>query len=403
MRLLVLYASDLAPRSRVAPGGITSNVRGYLSGLPRDWQIEVWGVAERGVVTAGTTQSIPLADRSVRLLPLVEAGPASGRRVPLSPRYAAALAGMAVRGRLDRRHWDVVIAHRAEYLAAIGLVRPAGLLPPAIAMIHTSPWYYRTMGRLRGSAYLLGEWLAIRRATAVALVSGASLPEYRARYAQWADRFYWIPNGVDLTRFVGPEPQGWREAHGFHDRDRLLIYHGRYDAEKGIARILAVLRLLLADGGPWHLVCAGVGPLASLLARAAAGWGRNHIHDLGYLAPSAIVDLLRAGDIGVLFSDYEGLSNGLLEALAAGLPVVATDVGDNALVLGRLASELIAGPDPASLAGAVRWAWANRQRLRERAREIAGQFSLRARIERLTSLIETVGAGNIADYAAAPA
>lgn len=390
MRVLVLYASDLHPRSTVAPGGITSNVRGYLGGLPASWEIEVWGVSARDDGSTGDARTLVLATREVRLRPIVDAGPAATRRIPLAVRYCAALAARAWRDEIAER-FDVLVAHRAEYVAALTMLRPIVRLPPVIAMIHgSSAFSYRGMGLARGVAYALSERVAVEASDAVALVSGSALPYYQRRYPRRADRIQWIPNGVDLTRFAQRAPGTWRAERGLGPEDRVLAYHGRYDQEKGLRRMLDAFRLLLTDGAPWHLVCAGVGPLDALLADAAAGWGRGRVHDLGYLSPEQVVALLRASDIGLLCSDFEGLSNGLLEALAAGLPVVATDVGDNRIVIEQLASRLVTDRDPGSIASAVRWAWENRGELSRRAPQTAQRFSLATRVARLTDLIERV-------------
>lgn len=389
MRLLVLYASDLHPRSSVAPGGITSNVRGYLGGLPESWEIEVWGVAARD--REGQAKTVTIGNRQIRFRPLLDAGPAATRRIPLNVRYCAALAVRAWRDEPARR-FDVLVAHRAEYIAALRMLRPLVRLPPSIAMIHgSSAFSYRGLGVARGTAYALSERLAVGSAEAIALVSGSALPYYQRRYPRHADRLQWIPNGVDITRFSRGSTS-WRAEHGFGADDRLLVYHGRYDHEKGLGRMLDAMRLLLDDGAPWHLVCAGVGPLDVVLADAAAGWGKGRVHDLGYLSPEQIVPLLTACDLGLLCSDFEGLSNGLLEALAAGLPVVATNVGDNPLVLEQLDSRLVTDLDPASIASAIRWAWAQRAELSQRAPAIAQRYSLATRVARLTGLIEQVAA-----------
>jgi glycosyltransferase involved in cell wall biosynthesis len=254
-------------------------------------------------------------------------------------------------------------------------------------MIHgSSAWSYTAMGRVRGFGQLLGEQLAIGRADAVALVAGSTLPYYRDRYPEHADRFVWIPNGVDVARFERADGKNWRCANGFDDLDRIILYHGRYDREKGIGRMLAAFRVLADRDQRWHLVCAGAGPDGKELNSAAATWARGRIHDLGFVSPSALPSVLAAADIGLLLSDFEGLSNSVLEALASGIPVVATDVGDNRLILERVASGLIVDPDPATVAGAIECAWERREAIRAQAKRIANEFSLDARLRRLIEL-----------------
>lgn len=398
MRVLVLYAGDLAARSVVSPGGINSNLRGYLGGLPAEWEVEVWGAGDRRAGAAMAPRDVALGARTVRLRPLVAAGPADGRRVPLALRYCAALAARVATGAAGRERWDIVLSHRTEYLATLALRPVRGSLPPALSFIHgSSSWSVAHMGRLKGRGQLLGERLSLPLSDRVALVSQSSLPYYRARYPRWADRFVWVPNGVDVARFAAGDGAAWRAAHGFAPDDRIVLYVGRLEAEKGIERTLAAFRLL-AEGepaSPWRLVCAGAGRLQSLVAAAAAGWGRGHVRPLGQVAVDDMPALVAAADVSVLCSDFEGLSNSMLESLAAGTPTVATPVGDNAVVLahadGRLVTE---GFAPGDIAERVRWAYDERARLRPLARAAATRFSLEARVGRITALAREIVASN---------
>lgn len=391
MRLLVLYASDLAPRSLIAPGGINGNIRAYLGQLPDDWDIEVWGATADAADTKRNGQ-IQIGRQTIRLVPLLQTEPVDRRRIPLAPRYSLALtrAVWPFGRRLQSR--DVIIAHRVEYLAALRLAVPRRRLPPAVLMIHgSSAASQAAFGRLWGGMHRGVERLAISSADAVALVSRVSIPYYRKRYPDLAERFVWIPNGVDLNRFRNCGGEEWRRRNGFDEQDRLLMYHGRYGSEKGIRRMLAVFRLLITqDPQPWHLVCAGSGPEGSAIREAQATWGEGRIRDLGYLNPEAIPEMLCAGDVGLLFSDFEGMSNGLLEALAAGLPVVATNVGDNGVVLSHVSNDLVGPAEPSVLAEKVRWAWTHRRQLSTKALRAAETFSLDKRVERLVSLFRTI-------------
>lgn len=395
MRVLVLYAGDLAARSVVSPGGINSNLRGYLGDLPPAWDVEVWGAGDRREADAAATRDLALGRRAVRLRPLVTAGPAASRRVPLALGYCAALAREAVAGRVSRRRWDVVFAHRTEYLATLALTGRAAALPPALAFIHgSSSWSIAHMGRLKGSGQVLGERLALPLASRVALVSESTLPYYRARYPRYADRFVWVPNGVDVARFEQADGEAWRAAQGFAPADRVVLYVGRYEAEKGIARMLDAFRLLVERDGPevpWRLVCAGAGPLRSLVADAAEGWGRGRVRDLGHVAQDVVPSLSAAADVSVLVSDFEGLSNSMLESLAAGTPMVATPVGDNAVVLAHVDRGLVTdGFAPEEVASRIRWAWERRDALQAKARAAATHFSLEARVGRIVALAEEI-------------
>lgn len=159
-----------------------------------------------------------------------------------------------------------------------------------------------------------------------------------------------IPNGVDVSRFRPPEAG---ERAGLRARLALpagpvLIYVGRLVAEKRVDRLIAAFRAVRDARPDATLLIAGAGPCESAL-RAQAGVGVRFLGDVDDVAP-----WLRAADLFVLPSEAEGLSNALLEAMATGLPVVATRVGGAADVVedGR-SGRLVAVDDEPALVAAL--------------------------------------------------
>lgn len=141
-----------------------------------------------------------------------------------------------------------------------------------------------------------------------------------------------IHNGVDTTRFHPPRildrsllPEALR------DPARMIIGTvGRLQAVKDQATLLRAFAALVSshDGPPPALVVVGEGPLDASLRQLVESLGIS-AHVL-FTGPSdRIPELLRAMEIFVLPSLNEGISNTLLEAMASGLPILATRVGGN--------------------------------------------------------------------------
>lgn len=126
----------------------------------------------------------------------------------------------------------------------------------------------------------------------------------------------------------------------------------RLSDQKRIDRLLETMAMLPHA----HCAIAGEGPLEGALRRQAAKLGiGERVHFLGYR--SDVVRVLSALDVFVLTSDREGMANAMLEAMAAGVPVVSTPVSgaDEALAAGpngRLPG-LVVPPHPAALAEAI--------------------------------------------------
>ena len=139
-----------------------------------------------------------------------------------------------------------------------------------------------------------------------------------------------IYNGVDTTRFT-PREDGPRCAMpaGFARGDALIIGTvGRMQPVKDQATLLRAFAGLAPRHARARLVMAGSGPLAADLRALAAAlgvgervWFPGTVHD--------VAGVLRHIDVFVLPSLSEGISNTLLEAMASGVPALATSVGGN--------------------------------------------------------------------------
>ena len=269
------------------------------------------------------------------------------------PRAGAALAAplylagarRAVAAALRRRRYDLVHAH---------WIVPNGIAVPSLPRAGGA----RFAIGLHGSDVFLAERPALRpfarRALAHAdLVTGCS-PELVARIAALgfpAERARVIPYGVDAARFSpGAAVRGlWRERLGIPAAAPLVLGVGRMATKKGFQVLFAALPAILAAHPEAHVVLAGGGDLLAGLARAAARWpGRVHLP--GPVLHGDLPDLYRAADLFVLPAvhdrkgNVDGLPNVILEAMATGLPVVATRVSGIPLavvdgVTGRLVPE----------------------------------------------------------------
>lgn len=154
-----------------------------------------------------------------------------------------------------------------------------------------------------------------------------------------------IPNGI----FVGPPPAARAPGGGV-----TLLTVARFVEEKDFRVALAALRRVREAGATdVRYLIAGSGPLAERIR----GWTREFgLEDAVQLEldPRDPAPYFARADAYVSTSRFEGLSNSILEAMNAGLPVVATDVGDNArLVLDGSNGRIVAVGDEGALAAAL--------------------------------------------------
>ncbi len=202
-----------------------------------------------------------------------------------------------------------------------------------------------------GRTGLLPALPLLRRLRRVVAISGETEAELRA-HGFAAERIARIPNGVDPARFVpAPEPEAVRQRVGLGPETVLFL--GRLDAQKALDVVLDAWVRVTARRPTAHLVLAGEGPARTALEEKVRESGiANRVSFLG--ARPDPESLLQASQVFVLPSRSEGMSNALLEAMATGLPCVASRISGNTDLIEHGLTGLLAPPgDAATLADAL--------------------------------------------------
>ncbi|WP_038011413.1 TIGR03088 family PEP-CTERM/XrtA system glycosyltransferase [Thauera sp. 63] len=166
-----------------------------------------------------------------------------------------------------------------------------------------------------------------------------------------------ICNGVDTQRFRPAVQRASIAGSPFADPAAVVIGTvGRLQTVKdqvSLVRAVAIARKQGVDGSALRLLIAGDGPQRAEVASEIRATG---IADITWLAGerSDVPEVMRAIDVFALPSRAEGISNTILEAMASGLPVVATDVGGNAeLVVAGQTGALVPAENPDAMAQAL--------------------------------------------------
>jgi sugar transferase (PEP-CTERM/EpsH1 system associated) len=166
------------------------------------------------------------------------------------------------------------------------------------------------------------------------------------------DRIKVIRNGVDTTRFRPGGGAAARQALGVSPDALIIGAVGRLVPVKDYPTLLRALALLRERGVAFESIIAGTGPLRDELTALAISLGLANVRFLGNR--NDIEHVLPAFDVFVLSSSSEGLSNTIQEAMAAGLPVVATRVGGADELVDESGTGLLVPPgNPEALAHAL--------------------------------------------------
>jgi glycosyltransferase involved in cell wall biosynthesis len=300
----------------------------------------------------------PLARRAaelevpVRRIPAMPLGPSGARRVP-------GLARLLRRERPAVFHahmsspvackWGLTAAVLARVPAVLGTVQVGAYEPPN----HSA---YR---QLRALARGVDRYLAVSGEIAAELVERLGWPEKKVEV---------VYNAVDVERAAVPAPPGLRAQLGGSETRPLVLTPARLDAQKGHGVLLEAI----VEVPEALFVLAGNGPeRGALEARAAELGVAERVCFLG--RREDVPQLLAACDVFALPSLYEGSSLAVLEAMAAGTPIVSSAIGGTEELIEDGRSGLLVAPgDAPALAAALRRMLADselREGMAARARE----------------------------------
>jgi glycosyltransferase involved in cell wall biosynthesis len=281
------------------------------------------------------------------------------RRLAQGSRWAASLGGG--RGglpgtcwRLARllrgRKYDVVNAYglKASVLARVLVrtVRPRPVFVCGVRALHVTE--VERLDSVKGRAASLVER---RLSTLVDLYDANSRAALTllAELGVDRDRLVYIPNGLDLSQWT------LRRPDQEDTRVPLIVCAARFVERKRQQDLLHALATLSRSGQPFRAVLVGTGPtLPKMRALASSLRLTGSVELPGAVDAEAVRGLLEQAAIACLPSASEGMPGALMEAMASGVPVVATDVGGtNELVVDGQSGLLVPAYEPRALADAL--------------------------------------------------
>lgn len=227
---------------------------------------------------------------------------------------------------------------------------------------------------------------AARRCRAVMSVSGA-LRDQLVAAGVADDRAHVIYNGVDASVFHPADKVAARHRLGVAAEERLLLFIGNLKVSKGCVDLLEGFVRIAGSQPQATLAFVGGGEAqAQLLQRAAEAGLAHRVRLLGKVDHSVLPVWFAASDLLCLPSHNEGVPNVVLEAMACGVPVVASTVGGIPEVVPEFAGVLVAPRDTSALAAALEEALA-REWDSDRIAAHARKFDWETNIEHVLNLL----------------
>ncbi|MEY9856028.1 glycosyltransferase involved in cell wall biosynthesis [Catenulispora sp. GAS73] len=335
-----------APGRRRRVVQVTPNYPPQLGGVERVVQILATRLADRNDVSVVTTDN--KADGAPRRA--VEAGGVKVRRhraltvahTSLAPGMFGSLLRIP-RGTVIHLHCATAVVPEQVWLSA----RMRGL--KYILHFHMEVDASGPLGRLLPyyKTHLFGR--VVRGAAGVIVLTDSQRGFLAERYGVDPAKVYVVPNGVAEEYFLPPRTPNPEQAAASGPEPLRLLFVGRLGAQKNVARLLDALALVTE---PVRLRLVGDGELrADLVARATRLGLDDRVEFAGRKHGDDLIKEYAAAELFVLPSDREGMALVVLEAMAAGLPVLATAVPGNIETIEG--AGVLVEPTPRALAAAI--------------------------------------------------
>lgn len=356
VRLLILMPND---PERMRIGGIASFVRGFVKFAPPDFDLAFVGVtADRPL---WQWRWIEFEGRPIRFLPVAHGRPGVRSRVPVALRYAASL---FIHRRALRLEGWIASFHRPATDLALRDPRM-----PMWRVVHLAVEDLSTIGsesrwrRLSGPLSFI-ERRAFRRMNRIYVVNEAVADRYRRRFPEVADRIRFLPNWADPTIFrpVDDEKRDALRSALMADLDLptdsfVILFAGRLEGQKDpilLARAFAAFRARQPSA---VLLIAGEGSLEHQVRHElTSANATDAVRFIGTVPRFRLAELMQASDAMLITSAFETGPTVGLEALACGLPVVTTAVGEVSRVVAGGGAGFVAPQHSAeALADGLSW------------------------------------------------
>jgi len=356
LKVLVIDCSDF---SRYPPGGIKYFLRNILPPMSREAEIALIGLTTDVNEKIGRWSKRQIRDKVFPFMPVYYVREASSHKKPKIPVRIGITAGIILNKRRIPERFDVLYIHYPE------LVLPF-LLPkkkiPIVFHLHgrikeaalNSRYKWLRCNLVASAFYKLNVYV-LRNSDKVLTISEDGLQLCSNILPGRRKFFHVVPACVNTQIFSPRNKLEMRKKHGFSKDDKIVIFVGRIERLKRPDILISAMSIVKERISNVKLLIAGSGSEKSSLELKAQELGVE-THFFGEVEHDSLLpELLNCADVFAFTSGSgEGFPSAILEALACGLPVVSTNVGDiKKVIIDGITGFLVDRPDPNIIASCL--------------------------------------------------
>lgn len=299
---------------------------------------------------------------------------------------------------LRREKFDIVHTHTSK----AGLLgRLAAKIARVPIIIHTPHGhvFFGYFGRFKTKIFMLLEKLASRMTDIIITLTNSEKEDYIKYGIAPEHKLTVINSGVDLNRFMqraSEEAQNFKIELGIPEKSSIVGTVGRLVPVKGLKFLIKAAKLVIQKFPDTFFILAGDGHLKQNLKKQASELGiEKNIIFLGWR--DDVARIISTYDIFALPSLNEGMGRVLVEAMALGKPIVASDIGGIPdLVTHERNGFLVPAKNPEQLANYIQILLENeeqREKMGHEGKKIAVNFSKEIMVERIAELYRELMCG----------
>jgi len=225
--------------------------------------------------------------------------------------------------------FDVIHVH--DWLTApAGIATKNYLSKPMVTTVHSTE-----IGRVQElrspDSYMIDglEWWMTYEARKIILCSNSMKEEIMNHFRLPPGKIMIIPNAIDASEYAyGIDREAVRRRYGIRPYEKLVAFVGRLVPQKGVEHLVRAVPHVAQSHNNARFIVAGDGWSRSHLENLASSIGyRDRMQFLGFISDSERIELMMSADALVVPSIYEPFGIVALEGMAAGVPVIASNVG----------------------------------------------------------------------------
>jgi len=322
----------------IVPGGTDTCIRDILRCSPNDISLQLVGVTTHpNKYPIGQWSDCEISGKAFRFFPLMDVNNLEKQmKIPLSAKFTLKLFRKKI-----FVNSDVIQLNRIEPGLAL-----LGTNIPKILIIHQNMKVLENKNSDIRWKYLPGvyfwfESFIIRRLKEVFIVREDAVVDYKERFPDKINNIHFLPTWMNPDLF-------YHETDDQKSRSRdtvfpkfniptsknIMIFVGRFDHQKDPLLLIDSIAKVFNQQSTGQLLLIGDGVLKeNVITRIEEHGIADRIHLLGAVSQDEVASYLRASDLLLLSSAYEGMPRCVVEALGCGVPVVTTNVGEVALLV----------------------------------------------------------------------